>query len=59
MTVTFRHLLPRLPFSSHFGSRAQYSYLGSTPLFIVFSTGMTTLKFKEGGFGLIQSGKSK
>ncbi|KAI9441752.1 hypothetical protein H4582DRAFT_1934705 [Lactarius indigo] len=25
-----------------------YSYLGSTPLFILFSTGMTTLKFKEG-----------
>ncbi|KAH9174452.1 hypothetical protein EDB89DRAFT_2149509 [Lactarius sanguifluus] len=27
-----------------------YSYLGSTPLFILFSIGMTTLKFKEGGF---------
>ncbi|KAH9022447.1 hypothetical protein EDB84DRAFT_1510453 [Lactarius hengduanensis] len=25
-----------------------YSYLSSTPLFILFSTGMTTLKFKEG-----------
>ncbi|KAI9465377.1 hypothetical protein BJY52DRAFT_1424761 [Lactarius psammicola] len=25
-----------------------YSYLGSTPLFIVFSAGITTLKFKEG-----------
>jgi hypothetical protein len=29
----------------------QYSYLCSTPLFILFSTGITTLEFKEGGFG--------
>lgn len=28
--------------------RSQYSYLGSTPLLIVFGVGIATLKFKEG-----------
>jgi hypothetical protein len=33
----------------------QYSYLGSTPLFIVFAVGVTTLKFKEGACPVAQS----
>ncbi|KAH9976300.1 hypothetical protein BGW80DRAFT_911727 [Lactifluus volemus] len=32
-----------------------YSYLGSTPLFIIFGVGITTLKFKEGFVTLSQN----
>lgn len=43
-----------LPFRFYFDSvfnvelRAQYSYLGSTPMLMVFGVGITALKFKEG-----------
>lgn len=53
MTVSPR-VICRLYFIGD-GSCPQYSYLGSTPLLIVFGVGVTTLKFKEGAYAVIPS----